>query len=159
MATVQDKRQQSDEQLAVAEKHPVTGDKNEKFVRFDEPHMDSDDHHHEDDGEPSLTEKIVMVNVVVIPMIALLAVIATSWSYGFMGWLYIGLLFGGWYLTGLGITVGYHRLFSHHSFQCTRSVKIFWAVVGALAVEGSPIKWCAVHRKHCLLYTSDAADE
>jgi stearoyl-CoA desaturase (delta-9 desaturase) len=148
MATVQDKRDVTEEQLAVAETYEISSEGREKFVRFDDPHVTAEEHHHHDDGEPSMAEKIVMVNVVVIPLIAMLAVIAMSWSYGFMGWLYIGLLFGGWYVTGLGITVGFHRLFSHHSFQCTRSVKIFWAVVGALAVEGSPIKWCAVHRKH-----------
>ena len=144
MATVQDQRnskknRKSKESLTKA-RHRDT------IVRFDDPTPI----HHEphDDGAPSLTEKIVMINVVVLPLLAMVAVIWMSWQYGFMGWLYVGLLFGGWYVTGLGITVGYHRLFTHQSFDCSRPVRIFWATVGALAVEGSPVKWCATHRKH-----------
>ncbi len=148
MATVQEKPQtasddpqlKKDDSLASAETQPAT-------IRFDDPETPGGDHHH-DDEEASVAQKIVMVNVVVLPLLALAAVIGMSWAYGFMGWLYIGLMFGGWYATGLGITVGYHRLFSHHSFACTRGTKIFWAVMGALAIEGSAIKWCAVHRKH-----------
>ncbi len=134
-------------------KHPESNDASspvkeirEKFVRFDEPEAlpPADDH---DDGAPSMTQKIVMIHVVVLPILALAAAMWMTMSFGTM-WLYIGLLFGGWYVTGLGITVGYHRLFSHQSFDCSRPVKIFWATLGALAIEGSPVKWCATHRKH-----------
>ncbi len=151
MSTVQEKPRQKksnqDPSTAVGEE-AMSFPKREGFIRFDEPesHVPDDDHFH--DEEASLAQKIVMVHVVVLPMLALAAVMWMSWAYGFMGWLYVGLLFGGWYATGLGITVGYHRLFSHHSFACTRGAKVFWALMGALAVEGSPVKWCAVHRKH-----------
>ena len=144
MATVQEKPQKKLPSNDSSRK--VVKNEREKFVRFDDPEALPEEHH--DDGAPSLAQKIVMLNVVVLPVVALAAIIWQTWALGFMGWLYVGLLFGGWYLTGLGITVGYHRLFSHQSFDCHRSVRIFWAVIGALAVEGSPVKWCAVHRKH-----------
>ena len=149
MATVQDKLQDKPtrEKTSKTAESEIRTDVNESIVRFDDPTPLPHDAH-EDDGAPSLTQKIVMVNVVVLPMLALAAVMWMSWQYGFMGWLYVGLLFGGWYVTGLGITVGYHRLFTHQSFDCPRPVRIFWATVGALAVEGSPVKWCATHRKH-----------
>ena len=51
-------------------------------------------------------------------------------------------------LTGLGITVGYHRLFTHRSFKTTRSVRAVLAVLGSMAVEGPVIEWVATHRKH-----------
>lgn len=121
--------------------------KPQKVVRFDDPEALPPQHDH-DDGAPSLTQKIVMINVVVLPILAMISVIAMTWQYGFMGWMYVGMLFGGWYLTGLGITVGYHRLLTHQSFECSRPVRLFWAMLGALAVEGSPVKWCATHRKH-----------
>ena len=51
-------------------------------------------------------------------------------------------------LTGLGITVGYHRLFTHRSFTAGRGVRALLAVLGSMAVEGPVIDWVATHRKH-----------
>lgn len=51
-------------------------------------------------------------------------------------------------LTGLGITVGYHRLFTHRSFKTTRLVRAVLAVLGSMAVEGPVLEWVATHRKH-----------
>jgi stearoyl-CoA desaturase (Delta-9 desaturase) len=51
-------------------------------------------------------------------------------------------------LTGLGITVGYHRLFTHRSFKTTRWVRALLAVLGSMAVEGPLLEWVATHRKH-----------
>ena len=51
-------------------------------------------------------------------------------------------------LTGLGITVGYHRLFTHRSFKTSRTVRATLAVLGSMAVEGPLIEWVATHRKH-----------
>jgi stearoyl-CoA desaturase (delta-9 desaturase) len=50
--------------------------------------------------------------------------------------------------TGLGITVGYHRLFTHRSFHAKRPLKLALAIFGGMAVEGSVIQWCATHRRH-----------
>ena len=58
-------------------------------------------------------------------------------------------VFGVMYLfTGLGITLGYHRLFTHRSFKTTRGVRAVLAVLGSMAVEGSVVEWTATHRKH-----------
>ena len=107
-----------------------------------------DHHHHDHDGDHSTAHKVVMVGVVTIPLIALFSAIAMTWQYGLMGWLYVGMLVGGWYLTGLGITIGFHRLLTHRSFDCPRWMRVFWMGLGSLAVEGSPMDWCMVHRKH-----------
>jgi len=143
MATVQEK---PPTKKRTPKTNPST--RKEKFIRFDDPNLVIPGDEYHEDGAPTTSLKVIMTIVVVLPLMVMAGLIWSSWQYGFMGWLYVGLLFGGWYLTGLGITVGYHRLFSHSSFQCTRGTKIFWAMVGALAVEGSPVKWCAVHRKH-----------
>jgi len=47
-----------------------------------------------------------------------------------------------------GVTVGYHRLFTHRSFTATRALRIVLAVAGSLAVEGSVTDWVATHRRH-----------
>jgi stearoyl-CoA desaturase (delta-9 desaturase) len=55
----------------------------------------------------------------------------------------------GWFgLAGLGITVGYHRLLSHHSFRCGRWTRRALAIMGALALQGGPLFWVGLHRRH-----------
>jgi stearoyl-CoA desaturase (delta-9 desaturase) len=51
-------------------------------------------------------------------------------------------------VSGFGVTVGYHRLFTHRSFKATRSLKIVLASAGSLGMEGSIIGWVANHRRH-----------
>ena len=51
-------------------------------------------------------------------------------------------------VTGLGVTIGYHRKLTHHSFKSPRWVDHTLAVLGLLAGEGPPIFWVAHHRKH-----------
>jgi len=50
--------------------------------------------------------------------------------------------------TGLSITLGYHRLFSHLTFQAGWPVRLFTLLFGAAAFEGSALEWCADHRRH-----------
>ena len=53
-----------------------------------------------------------------------------------------------WLCTGLGISMGYHRLHTHRSYQVPRWLEYFFAFCGALTLEGGPIFWVAVHRLH-----------
>jgi fatty-acid desaturase len=57
-------------------------------------------------------------------------------------------------LTGLGVTVGYHRLFTHRSFKTTRGVRALLAVLGSMAVEGPLLEWVATHRSTTASQTS-----
>jgi stearoyl-CoA desaturase (delta-9 desaturase) len=50
--------------------------------------------------------------------------------------------------TGLGVTVGFHRLLTHRSFKTTRPLRALFAVLGSAAIEGPVIAWVADHRKH-----------
>lgn len=60
----------------------------------------------------------------------------------------VALLFGGWLLTGLGVTVGYHRLFTHRTFRTTTAVTVALAVLGSMSGQGAVISWVALHRRH-----------
>jgi stearoyl-CoA desaturase (Delta-9 desaturase) len=51
-------------------------------------------------------------------------------------------------LTGFGVTVGFHRLFTHRSFKTTRWLRVTFAILGSAAVEGPVIEWVAYHRRH-----------
>jgi fatty-acid desaturase len=53
-----------------------------------------------------------------------------------------------WFATGLGISMGYHRLHTHRSYQVPLALEYFFAVCGALTLEGGPIFWVAAHRIH-----------
>jgi stearoyl-CoA desaturase (delta-9 desaturase) len=51
-------------------------------------------------------------------------------------------------LTGFGVTIGYHRLLTHRSFETTRTLKLILAFCGSIAGQGAAIRWCATHRRH-----------
>ena len=53
-----------------------------------------------------------------------------------------------WVTTGLGISMGYHRLHTHRSYKVPLGLEYFFAVCGALTLEGGPIFWVATHRIH-----------
>jgi len=53
-----------------------------------------------------------------------------------------------WLATGLGISMGYHRLHTHRSYQVPLALEYFFAFCGALTLEGGPIFWVATHRIH-----------
>jgi stearoyl-CoA desaturase (delta-9 desaturase) len=93
-------------------------------------------------------QRIVMTITVVVPFLGLLAGIALAWQFGMFNAWYLAMMIAGWVLTGLGITIGYHRMLTHRSFETYPLIHGFWALMGALAIEGSPLVWVAVHRKH-----------
>jgi stearoyl-CoA desaturase (delta-9 desaturase) len=76
-----------------------------------------------------------------------IAVPAYIWHYG-LDTFQITLFVLFFIATGLSITLGYHRLFSHLTFQAKWPVKLFTLLFGAAAFEGSALAWAADHRRH-----------
>jgi stearoyl-CoA desaturase (delta-9 desaturase) len=97
--------------------------------------------------ENETSERVVRTMVVGVPAAALAVAGWLAWG-GTLHWADLVVLAVTYTLTGLGITVGYHRLFTHRSFKTTRAVRALLAVLGSMAVEGSVIEWVATHRKH-----------
>jgi stearoyl-CoA desaturase (Delta-9 desaturase) len=91
--------------------------------------------------------QIATAFAVVLPFAGLVAAIALLWGWG-LTWVDVGLLVGLYLLTGLGITVGFHRLLVHRSFDTYPAVKFVLAVLGSMAVQGGVLKWAANHRRH-----------
>jgi stearoyl-CoA desaturase (Delta-9 desaturase) len=92
-------------------------------------------------------ERNANVAAVVIPFLGLLASAVLLWN-SLLGPLDLALFAVLYLVTGLGITVGFHRLLTHRAFQTRAWVRYTFAVLGSLAVEGSVIDWVADHRKH-----------
>lgn len=91
--------------------------------------------------------RLLNLTAVILPFVGLVAVFVSLWGRGFH-WVDCGLLLGMYALTAMGITVGYHRLFTHRAFETNRVVQFALAVLGSMAVEGPLLKWVAVHRRH-----------
>ncbi|MGF1480234.1 MAG: acyl-CoA desaturase [Cyanophyceae cyanobacterium] len=85
-----------------------------------------------------------IIGIVVIHLMALLALFPSNFS-----WRAIGIAFVLYIITGgLGITLGYHRLVAHRSFQTPKWLEYFFVFCGTLACQGGPIDWIGLHRIH-----------
>jgi stearoyl-CoA desaturase (delta-9 desaturase) len=78
-----------------------------------------------------------------------LLVLAIVFSWGSLLHWQDAVVFAVTYLAiGVGVTVGYHRLFTHRSFKATPAVKATLAILGSAAAEGAVIEWVSTHRQH-----------
>ncbi len=91
------------------------------------------------------SEKMNWLTIIVLTLFhvgAIAALFCFSWrNLAVAAFLY-------WVATGLGISLGYHRLHTHRSFKVPLAIEYFFAFCGALTLEGGPIFWVATHRIH-----------
>jgi stearoyl-CoA desaturase (Delta-9 desaturase) len=99
------------------------------------------------EGTKRRGEQFALYTFVIVPFLAFLAAVPVAWGWG-LSWTDVGLFVVFYYVSGLGITIGYHRLFTHKSFRATRALRIALAVAGSMAIEGPLIRWVADHRRH-----------
>ena len=103
-----------------------------------------------DDIQPVSNEtldRFLTGTITVVPFIALVVVGWQVWA-DLLFWSDLIVFAIMYAATGLGITVGFHRLFTHRSFKAHRGVRATLAVLGSAAIEGPVISWVADHRKH-----------
>jgi len=91
--------------------------------------------------------KVVTLVAVIVPMAATIFAVVELWErqvfpvdLALLGIFYL--------LTGLGITVGFHRYATHRSFKTNRAVEFVLLALGSMAVEGQVLQWVATHWKH-----------
>jgi stearoyl-CoA desaturase (delta-9 desaturase) len=72
------------------------------------------------------------------------ALISLAW----FSWTNLAVMLILYVMTGIGITVGYHRLLAHRSFRVPRWLEYSLATLGATALQGSPTTWVSDHRQH-----------
>ncbi|MBM3979876.1 MAG: acyl-CoA desaturase [Planctomycetes bacterium] len=93
---------------------------------------------------------------VTVPVAGFVAAVVLSFVWGF-SWVNIGLMVGMYVVTMLGITVGFHRLFTHRSFQTVRPIQWLLGILGSMTFQGPLIDWVGRHRRHH--QHSDKADD
>ena len=113
---------------------------------FPEPHLS------DPAGEPAaqrITLGVRLANLVAVtlPFAGLIVAIVLLWGHGF-SWVHLGLMLGMYVATVFGITVGFHRLFTHRAFETNRTVKFILGALGGMAVQGPLLKWVSQHRRH-----------
>src|SRR6266446_2608106 len=97
--------------------------------------------------QPTLGTRLTTIVVVIVPFLGLVAAIALLWGRGF-SWVELGLLLGMYAVTALGVTIGFHRLFSHRAFEANPVVQYILAICGSMSIQAPLLKWVAVHRLH-----------
>jgi stearoyl-CoA desaturase (delta-9 desaturase) len=92
-------------------------------------------------------DRLATGTVTVVPFFALAYAVWHSWQ-GLLRWSDVVIFIAAYFLTGLGVTVGFHRLFTHRSFKTKKAVRGTLAILGSAAIEGPITAWVADHRKH-----------
>lgn len=92
-------------------------------------------------------ERRVALVTVILPFLAFIAAIILFWGSIVhpADLLVCGIMY---VVTGLGVTMGFHRLFTHRSFKCVRPVAASLGIAGCMAAQGPILFWTACHRRH-----------
>jgi len=93
-----------------------------------------------------LQKRLVLI-VTIIPFLGFIAAAWTLWGTGLSA-TDAGIALFFYLFTGFGVTIGFHRLFTHQSFQTKPWVRNALAIAGSMAIQGPVIRWVADHRRH-----------
>jgi stearoyl-CoA desaturase (Delta-9 desaturase) len=98
-------------------------------------------------GRLPVRYRVIAVVMLALPALAVAAAIGDAVLHGVRA-LDVALFAGGYALTTLGITVGYHRLLAHGAFRASAGLRAVLVIFGCAAGEGPPLYWVANHRRH-----------
>jgi len=96
------------------------------------------------------TQEKDWINIIFLTLTPIVGVIGTAawtWRHGFHTWMPL-LTFGMYLAVGISICAGYHRFFSHKSYEAHPAVQVFFALFGAMAAQNSILWWSSSHRVH-----------
>jgi stearoyl-CoA desaturase (delta-9 desaturase) len=92
-------------------------------------------------------QQIALALSIAIPFAAVIAAVPVLWGWG-LNWRDVIIAVAMYAFTGHGVTIGFHRHFTHHAFRAKRWLQIVLAVAGSMAIQGPIVRWVADHRKH-----------
>ncbi len=93
-----------------------------------------------------LERRVALVSIVA-PFLGTVVAIVSLWGYA-IGPRELGLLAVMYSISVVGLGLGYHRYFSHASFQTSAAGRALLAILGSISAEGPPLYWAAIHRRH-----------
>lgn len=99
------------------------------------------------DGRRSTRDHVLIYAFVLVPFVALVAAVPVAWGWG-LSWRDIVIAAVFYAVSCLGVTVGYHRHFTHGSFKAKPWLRVVLAAAGSMGVQGSVVHWVADHRRH-----------
>jgi stearoyl-CoA desaturase (delta-9 desaturase) len=94
-----------------------------------------------------MAQRVVMLLSVVAPFVGFAGAVALLWGRA-VGTADVVAMVLMYCVAGYGVTIGFHRLLTHKSFDTWRPVRILLAVCGSVGAQGAVIRWCATHRRH-----------
>ena len=100
-----------------------------------------------EDHLPQAVYRAIITAGILLPLAATGYAIFRLW-HDLIGWRELALFLGLYVATGLGTTLGYHRLATHRSFDAHPAVKLVFLILGSMALQGRVINWAAYHLKH-----------
>ena len=84
---------------------------------------------------------------VLLPFVGFVLAVVLLWNK-LVDWSDLAVMLIMYVISGYGVTLGFHRLLTHRSFQTFKPVEYTFAILGSLAVQGPVMSWVADHRKH-----------
>jgi stearoyl-CoA desaturase (delta-9 desaturase) len=106
----------------------------------------TDTHTHPHPSASKLERRITIV-AVALPFVGFLAALWLLWG-GFVTGRDLAILAVTYIFVGLGVTIGFHRMLTHRSFEAKPWLRATFAILGSMSVQGAAIHWVADHRKH-----------
>ena len=91
--------------------------------------------------------KAILLALVWLPIFGIISAIVLLWN-SYVTWVDVALLLTFFTLCGYGITIGYHRMLTHKSFQAHPWLKTFLLICGSMAMQGPALHWAATHVQH-----------
>jgi stearoyl-CoA desaturase (delta-9 desaturase) len=92
-------------------------------------------------------EQVALALFIVVPFGAVVAAVPLAWGWG-VSWRDGVIALSMYAITGHGVTVGFHRHFTHHAFKAPGWIRAVLAICGMMAIQGPVIRWVADHRRH-----------
>ena len=98
-------------------------------------------------GSRSNRDQVILYLFVGVPFVGLFAAIWLAWQLA-VGWTDLALLVAFYFISCLGVTVGFHRYFTHGAFKAKRGLQVALAIAAMVATQGSLLNWVTDHRRH-----------
>ena len=99
-------------------------------------------------GKLTLASRMsALVFAIIVPALATIVAIVLAF-HGRVTWVDLSIFAVMYFLGGIGVTVGYHRLFTHRSFETSTPIRYALALMGGMSAQGAPIMWASQHRQH-----------